>query len=162
MRLDHPIAALLGAVLVLQAAIFFHLYDMQGAIPKIRTLMPDSPVQTALMPDRSEVRQARALCFSDAPVWQGEKSQMDYCMAAAGAGDPQAQAIVAQFYLNGSTPASQAEAYAWLRAAAQNRADRAAAAAARLRLGDLVHHLDAATVAQAEQMATQHMRGYER
>jgi TPR repeat protein len=162
MSLDRPIAALLAAVLVLQAALFFHLYDMQGAIPKIRTLMPAAPMQTIPLPSLGEVRQARALCFSTEPVWQGEKSQMEYCMMAAASGDPQAQNMVAQFYMNGSTSASQAEAYAWLRAAAQNRRDRAAASAARLRLSDLVHKLDPATVEQAEQIAAQHMRGYAR
>jgi TPR repeat protein len=157
MSLNRPIAALLAAVLVLQTALFFHLSDMQAAIPKIRTLMPPEPEP---LPSKGEVTQARNRCFSSAPVWDGEKSQMDYCMEAASSGDPQAQTVVAQFYLDGSTEASQAEGYAWLRTAAQNRRDRAVAAAARLRLGDLVHRLDAATVAHAEIIATQHMRGY--
>lgn len=161
MKLDRPVAALLSAVIVLQTAIFFHLYDMQSAIPKIRTLMPPA---LAVEPARSaeEAAQARAYCMSDAPIWEGARSQMDYCMTSAAAGDPQAQAVVAQFYLNGSTSASKAEAYAWLKAAAQNRRDRSVAASARLRLDGLVRHLDAATLARAETQALRYIQAYGR
>lgn len=159
MRLDRPIAALLTAVLVLQSAIFFHLYDMQGAVPKIRTLMPE-PVTLAPTAAPDATMQARGYCLSNAPVWDGARSQMDYCMESAAAGDPQAQAVVAQFYLNGSTPASQAEAYAWLKAAAQNRRDRSVAASAQLRLDSLMHRLDAETIARAETQALRYIRAY--
>jgi TPR repeat protein len=155
--------ALLFSVLLFEATGFFQWYEMQAAVPRIRTLMPQAPQEiAAVKPPGRDAARAQTLCFSDAPVWQGGKTQMDYCMMAADAGDPAAQAMVAEFYLDGSTPASQAKAYAWLRTAATNSRDQAVADAARLRLGDLMRHLNGTTIDHAETLAARYMRKYHR
>lgn len=154
MTLFRPMAALLLAILVMESAVIFHWYDMQSAVPKIRTLMPQGPADanatTATGADDNATREARDLCFSDQPVWQGDKSQMDYCMVSAAAGDPRAQQLVAQFYLNGETSASQATGLFWLRAAARNQRNPSLADLAKLKFVALTRSLDHETLARAK------------
>ncbi len=154
MNLYRPVIALIFAFLLLDAGVLFRWHGMQEAVPKIRTMMP--PLSPAV-----EASHARDMCLSTQPVWENGRTQMDYCMISAGKGDPQAQSVVAQFYLNGTTDDSQAQAYRWLRAAAENRRDRSAAAMARLRLKELVRQLDPETLQRAKDLAEREIPGVE-
>ena len=77
---------------------------------------------------------------------------MDYCLMSAARGDPQAQAMVAQFYLDGSTPASQAQGLAWLQTMARNRSNGNLASAARFRLSTLMARAAPSTLLRAREL----------
>jgi hypothetical protein len=165
------------------AGLLFRLHGLDTTVPHVRSaLMPDTEeavrdggivdpradtgLHYRLMVEDGQRKAELALTRaqekcrdSNAPP---DGSRLDYCIISAGAGDPDAQAAVAEFYMSGTTRAAKAEAYAWLSAASENKGDRTTAAIARVKRNRLEESLDGAALDRAEALAAKYIQRYAR